>query len=114
MAGMLFFFLFYRKAVAEQQQPMPTQRVEELRSSPGEGSTSPGSLSSGSERISERERQRLQEQERRRREVVSTVIIEISFFCDLFLYRMLLFSQENLVLSQLLHATGATYYPNVL
>lgn len=57
--------------MAEQQQPIPTQRVEELRSSPGEGSTSPGSLSSGSERISERERQRLQEQERRRREVVS-------------------------------------------
>lgn len=57
--------------MAEQQQPLPTQRVEELRSSPGEGSTSPGSLSSGSERISERERQRLQEQERRRREVVS-------------------------------------------
>nr|CAH7722675.1 unnamed protein product [Callosobruchus chinensis] len=65
-----------RKAVAEQQQqPISSQRVEELRSSPGEGSTSPGSLSSGSERISERERQRLQEQERRRREVVSELAI---------------------------------------
>ncbi|KAJ8917153.1 hypothetical protein NQ315_012645 [Exocentrus adspersus] len=65
-----------RKAVAEQQQqqPIPAQRVEELRSSPGEGSTSPGSLSSGSERISERERQRLQEQERRRREVMANKI----------------------------------------
>ncbi|KAG5896493.1 hypothetical protein JTB14_005870 [Gonioctena quinquepunctata] len=65
-----------RKAVAEQQQqqPLPSQRVEELRSSPGEGSTSPGSLSSGSERISERERQRLQEQERRRREVMANKI----------------------------------------
>ncbi|XP_018572720.1 bromodomain-containing protein 3 isoform X2 [Anoplophora glabripennis] len=63
-----------RKSVAEQQQPLPAQRVEELRSSPGEGSTSPGSLSSGSERISERERQRLQEQERRRREVMANKI----------------------------------------
>nr|CAI5832521.1 unnamed protein product [Callosobruchus analis] len=64
-----------RKAVAEQQQqPISSQRVEELRSSPGEGSTSPGSLSSGSERISERERQRLQEQERRRREVMANKI----------------------------------------
>ncbi|XP_028148664.1 bromodomain-containing protein 3 isoform X3 [Diabrotica virgifera virgifera] len=63
-----------RKAVAEQQQPIASQRVEELRSSPGEGSTSPGSLSSGSERISERERQRLQEQERRRREVMANKI----------------------------------------
>ncbi|XP_074029137.1 bromodomain-containing protein 3 isoform X2 [Leptinotarsa decemlineata] len=63
-----------RKAVAEQQQPIPSQRVEELKSSPGEGSTSPGSLSSGSERISERERQRLQEQERRRREVMANKI----------------------------------------
>ncbi|CAH1164402.1 unnamed protein product [Phyllotreta striolata] len=62
-----------RKAVAE-QQPITNQRVEELRSSPGEGSTSPGSLSSGSERISERERQRLQEQERRRREVMENKI----------------------------------------
>lgn len=64
--------IVFRKAVAEQQQPpMPAQRVEELKSSPGEGNSSPGSISSGSERISERERQRLQEQERRRREVVS-------------------------------------------
>lgn len=54
-----------------EQQPMPTQRVEELKSSPGEGNSSPGSLNSGQERVSERERQRLQEQERRRREVVS-------------------------------------------
>jgi len=57
--------------VAEREKPVPPQRVEELRSSPGEGSSSPGSLSSGSDRISDRERQRLQEQERRRREVVS-------------------------------------------
>ncbi|CAH1119082.1 unnamed protein product [Phaedon cochleariae] len=65
-----------RKAVAEQQQqqPISAQRVEELKSSPGEGSTSPGSLSSGSDRISERERQRLQEQERRRREVMANKI----------------------------------------
>jgi hypothetical protein len=62
--------LVSRKAVAEhQQQPIAAQRVEELRSSPGEGSISPGSQSSGSERT-DRERQRLQEQERRRREVV--------------------------------------------
>lgn len=57
--------------MAEREKPVPPQRVEELRSSPGEGSSSPGSLSSGSDRISDRERQRLQEQERRRREVVS-------------------------------------------
>lgn len=57
--------------MAEREKPVPVQRVEELRSSPGEGSSSPGSLSSGSDRISDRERQRLQEQERRRREVVS-------------------------------------------
>lgn len=63
-----------RKAVAEREQPIPTPRVEELRSSPGEGSTSPGSLSSGSDRISDRERQRLQEQERRRREVMANKI----------------------------------------
>ncbi|XP_057665884.1 bromodomain-containing protein 3-like isoform X6 [Diorhabda carinulata] len=63
-----------RKAVADQQQTIPSQRVEELKSSPGEGSTSPGSLSSGSERISDRERQRLQEQERRRREVMANKI----------------------------------------
>ncbi|XP_076260775.1 homeotic protein female sterile-like isoform X4 [Rhynchophorus ferrugineus] len=63
-----------RKAVAEREQPIPSQRVEELRSSPGEGSTSPGSLSSGSDRISDRERQRLQEQERRRREVMANKI----------------------------------------
>ncbi|XP_060526053.1 bromodomain-containing protein 3 isoform X3 [Cylas formicarius] len=67
-----------RKAVAEreqqQQQALPSQRVEELKSSPGEGSTSPGSLSSGSDRISDRERQRLQEQERRRREVMANKI----------------------------------------
>ncbi|XP_030763893.1 bromodomain-containing protein 3-like isoform X5 [Sitophilus oryzae] len=63
-----------RKAVAEREQPIPSQRVEELRSSPGEGSTSPGSLSSGSDRISDRERQRQQEQERRRREVMANKI----------------------------------------
>jgi bromodomain-containing protein 4 len=63
-----------RKAVAEhQQQPIAAQRVEELRSSPGEGSISPGSQSSGSERT-DRERQRLQEQERRRREVLANKI----------------------------------------
>ncbi|KYB25062.1 hypothetical protein TcasGA2_TC030673 [Tribolium castaneum] len=63
-----------RKAVAEhQQQPIATQRVEELRSSPGEGSISPGSQSSGSERT-DRERARLQEQERRRREVLANKI----------------------------------------
>lgn len=59
-----------RKAVAEQQKPISSSRVEELRSSPGEGSISPGSQSSGSDRAT-RERQRLEEQERRRREVVS-------------------------------------------
>ncbi|XP_049820910.1 bromodomain-containing protein 3-like isoform X4 [Aethina tumida] len=62
-----------RKAVAEQQQPLPAQRVEELRSSPGEGSISPGSQSSGSEKT-ERDRQRLQEQERRRREAMANKI----------------------------------------
>ncbi|CAH0552951.1 unnamed protein product [Brassicogethes aeneus] len=64
-----------RKAVAEQQQqqPIPVQRVEELRSSPGEGSISPGSQSSGSEKT-ERERQRLQEQERRRKEAMANKI----------------------------------------
>ncbi|RZB39903.1 hypothetical protein BDFB_010708 [Asbolus verrucosus] len=62
-----------RKAVAEHQQPISSQRVEELRSSPGEGSISPGSQSSGSERT-DRERQRLQEQERRRREVLANKI----------------------------------------
>lgn len=57
-------------AEQQQQQPVPTnQRVDELRSSPGEGSISPSSQSSGSERA-DREKQRLQEQERRRREVV--------------------------------------------
>lgn len=55
--------------MAEQQKPLPSSRVEELRSSPGEGSISPGSQSSGSDRAT-RERQRLEEQERRRREVV--------------------------------------------
>lgn len=74
-------FLFFRKAVAEQQQPIPVQRVEEVKSSPGEGNSSPGSLSSGSERVSERERQRLQEQERRRREVVR-------FFTNIFYYNI--------------------------
>ncbi|CAG9772952.1 unnamed protein product [Ceutorhynchus assimilis] len=63
-----------RQAVAEREKPVQAQRVEELRSSPGEGSTSPGSLSSGSDRISDRERQRLQEQERRRREVMANKI----------------------------------------
>lgn len=63
-----------RQAVAEREKPVPPQRVEELRSSPGEGSSSPGSLSSGSDRISDRERQRLQEQERRRREVMANKI----------------------------------------
>lgn len=45
--------------------------MEELRSSPGDGSISPGSQSSGSDRI-DRDRQRLREQERRKREAVST------------------------------------------
>lgn len=58
--------------MAEQQKPLPSSRVEELRSSPGEGSISPGSQSSGSDRAT-RERQRLEEQERRRREVVSAI-----------------------------------------
>ncbi|XP_063912894.1 bromodomain-containing protein 3-like isoform X4 [Zophobas morio] len=62
-----------RKAVAEHQQPIASQRVEELRASPGEGSISPGSQSSGSERT-DRERQRQQEQERRRREVLANKI----------------------------------------
>lgn len=76
------FYLFFRKAVAEQQQPLSTPRIEDLKSSPGEGNISPGSLSSGSERVSERERQRLQEQERRRREVVSLKDKEISLFIE--------------------------------
>ncbi|KAL1506160.1 hypothetical protein ABEB36_005573 [Hypothenemus hampei] len=64
-----------RQAVAEREKPaQPPQRVEELKSSPGEGSSSPGSMSSGSDRISDRERQRLQEQERRRREVMANKI----------------------------------------
>lgn len=70
-----------RKAVAEQQKPLPSARVEELRSSPAEGSISPGSQSSGSDRAT-RERQRLEEQERRRREVVcisGTQVIIIRF-----------------------------------
>lgn len=62
-----------RKAVAEQQQPLPVGRVEELRQSPAEGSISPGSQSSGSERT-DRERQRLREQERRRREALANQI----------------------------------------
>lgn len=63
-----------------EQQPITTQRVEELRSSPGEGSISPGSQSSGSERT-DRERQRQQEQERRRREVVSLFLFHFKFDC---------------------------------
>ncbi|XP_050293288.1 bromodomain-containing protein 3-like isoform X2 [Anthonomus grandis grandis] len=63
-----------RQAVAEREKPQQAARVEELRSSPGEGSNSPGSLSSGSDRLSDRERQRLQEQERRRREVMANKI----------------------------------------
>ncbi|KAK5650469.1 hypothetical protein RI129_001498 [Pyrocoelia pectoralis] len=59
-----------RKAVAEQQQSLPASRIDELRQSPAEGSISPGSQSSGSERT-DRERQRLREQERRRREAVN-------------------------------------------
>ncbi|XP_025829032.1 bromodomain-containing protein 3 [Agrilus planipennis] len=63
-----------RKAVAEQQQqPLPPGRVDELRNSPAEGSISPGSQSSGSDRT-ERERQRLREQERRRREAMANQI----------------------------------------
>ncbi|XP_017782486.1 PREDICTED: bromodomain-containing protein 2-like isoform X4 [Nicrophorus vespilloides] len=62
-----------RKAVAEQKQPIPASRVDELRSSPGEDSISPGSQSSGSDRT-ERERQRLREQERRRREAMANQI----------------------------------------
>lgn len=46
-------------------------RVDELRSSPGEGSISPSSQGSGSNRMSDRELQRLREQERRRKEAVS-------------------------------------------
>lgn len=60
--------------MAEQQKPLPNSRIEELRSSPGEGSISPGSQSSGSDRTS-RERLRLEEQERRRREVVSDSVL---------------------------------------
>lgn len=55
--------------MAEQQKSLPPSRVEELKSSPGEGSISPGSQTSTSEKMS-RERLRLEEQERRRREVV--------------------------------------------
>ncbi|XP_031333781.1 bromodomain-containing protein 3-like isoform X3 [Photinus pyralis] len=62
-----------RKAVAEQQQSLPASRVDELRQSPAEGSISPGSQSSGSERT-DRERQRLREQERRRREALANQI----------------------------------------
>lgn len=69
-AWIIILCLLSRKAVAEQQKPLPASRVEELRSSPAEGSISPGSQSSGSDRAA-RERQRLEEQERRRREVVS-------------------------------------------
>ncbi|XP_066145851.1 bromodomain-containing protein 3-like isoform X8 [Euwallacea fornicatus] len=63
-----------RQAVAEREKPVPPPRVEDLKSSPGEGSSSPGSMSSGSDRISDREKQRLQEQERRRREVMANKI----------------------------------------
>lgn len=92
--------LFFRKAVAEQQQqPLSTPRIEDLKSSPGEGNISPGSLSSGSERVSERERQRLQEQERRRREVVSltnafTFYFRVDTFAFLFLLRKLPFFHQ--------------------
>lgn len=69
----MLIFCTFRKAVAEQQKTLPPSRVEELKSSPGEGSISPGSQSSSSDRIS-RERLRLEEQERRRREVVRQYI----------------------------------------
>ncbi|KAK9707917.1 Bromodomain extra-terminal - transcription regulation [Popillia japonica] len=62
-----------RKAVAEHNQNLSSTRVEELRSSPGDGSISPGSQSSGSDRI-DRDRQRLREQERRKREALANQI----------------------------------------
>ncbi|KAI4457989.1 polycomb-like transcription factor [Holotrichia oblita] len=62
-----------RKAVAEHNQNISSARVEELRSSPGDGSISPGSQSSGSDRI-DRDRQRLREQERRKREALANQI----------------------------------------
>lgn len=70
----LMFVYIYRKAVAEHTQAIPSARVEELRSSPGDGSISPGSQSSGSDRI-DRDRQRLREQERRKREAVSNEVL---------------------------------------
>ncbi|XP_065170794.1 homeotic protein female sterile-like isoform X2 [Atheta coriaria] len=64
-----------RKPVPEAlpQAPITTPRVDELRTSPGEGSISPGSQSSGSDRT-DRERQRMKEQERRRREAMANQI----------------------------------------